>query len=144
MARRLQAHGELVGGTVQDMPEVTDRQVLVHPAEVARHVAPDWRMAGPRQRRQRIAGCGKDLRIIKELPFPHSLGLLYSAFTYYTGVKVNSGRYRLMGLAPCGQPAFKDLIPERIVDLKPDGSFHPEQRYFNYVSDLTMTSKAIE
>ena len=89
-------------------------------------------------------GRGKDLRIIKELHFPHSLGLLYSAFTYYTGFKVNSGEYKLMGLAPYGQPVFKDLILDRIVDLKPDGSFRLDQRYFNYVSGLTMTSKAME
>lgn len=89
-------------------------------------------------------GRGNDLRIVKELHFPHSLGLLYSAFTYYTGFKVNSGEYKLMGLAPYGQPVFKDLILERIVDLKPDGSFRLDQRYFNYVSGLTMTSKEME
>lgn len=89
-------------------------------------------------------GRGKDLQIVKELHFPHSLGLLYSAFTYYTGFKVNSGEYKLMGLAPYGQPIFKDLILERIVDLKPDGSFRLDQRYFNYVSGLTMTSKEME
>lgn len=89
-------------------------------------------------------GRGSDLRIVKELHFPHSLGLLYSAFTYYTGFKVNSGEYKLMGLAPYGQPVFKDLILEKIVDLKPDGSFRLDQTYFNYVSGLTMTSRAME
>lgn len=89
-------------------------------------------------------GRGKDLEIVKELHFPHSLGLLYSAFTYYTGFKVNSGEYKLMGLAPYGQPVYKDLILERIVDLKPDGSFRLDQTYFNYISGLTMTSTAME
>lgn len=89
-------------------------------------------------------GRGKDLQIVRELHFPHSLGLLYSAFTYYTGFKVNSGEYKLMGLATYGQPVFKDLILEKVVDLKPDGSFRLNQAYFNYVSGLTMTSKAME
>lgn len=89
-------------------------------------------------------GRGKDLRIVKEMHFPHSLGLLYSAFTYYTGFRVNSGEYKVMGLAPYGQPVFKDLILEKIVDLRPDGSFRLDQRYFDYVSGLTMTSKALE
>ena len=89
-------------------------------------------------------GRGRDLQIVKELHFPHSLGLLYSAFTYYTGFKVNSGEYKLMGLAPYGRPVFKDLILDKIVDLKPDGSFRLNQTYFNYISGLTMTSKAME
>lgn len=89
-------------------------------------------------------GRGRDLQIVRELHFPHSLGLLYSAFTYYTGFKVNSGEYKLMGLAPYGRPVFKNLILDKIVDLKPDGSFRLNQIYFNYVSGLTMTSKAME
>jgi len=85
-------------------------------------------------------GKGKSLRIVKELHFPHSLGLLYSAVTYYTGFKVNSGEYKVMGLAPYGVPRFKDLILENIVDLKDDGSFRLDQGYFNYATGLTMTS----
>ncbi|MGI9514971.1 MAG: carbamoyltransferase family protein [Anderseniella sp.] len=85
-------------------------------------------------------GRGKDLRIVKEMRFPHSLGLLYSAFTYYTGFKVNSGEYKVMGLAPYGEPVFKDLILEHLVDLKDDGSFQLDQTYFNYCTGLTMTN----
>ena len=86
-------------------------------------------------------GKGNKLRIVKEIHFPHSLGLLYSAFTYYTGFKVNSGEYKVMGLAPYGEPVYKDLILDKIIDLKEDGSFRLDQLYFNYVSGLTMTSK---
>ena len=86
-------------------------------------------------------GRGSDLKIVKELHFPHSLGLLYSAFTYYTGFKVNSGEYKLMGLAPYGEPIYKDLILEKLIDLKPDGSFKLDQKYFNYTSGLTMTNQ---
>lgn len=85
-------------------------------------------------------GQGNDLQIHKELHFPHSLGLLYSAFTYYTGFKVNSGEYKLMGLAPYGAPKYKDLILEKLVDLKPDGTFRLDMRYFNYCTGLTMTN----
>jgi len=80
------------------------------------------------------------LEIIKEIYFPHSLGLLYSAFTYYTGFKVNSGEYKLMGLAPYGKPIFKDLILEKLIDLKEDGSFKINMEYFNYATGLTMTN----
>ena len=80
------------------------------------------------------------LEIIKEIYFPHSLGLLYSAFTYYTGFKVNSGEYKLMGLAPYGKPIFKDLIFEKLIDLKEDGSFKINMEYFNYATGLTMTN----
>ena len=72
------------------------------------------------------------LEIIKEIHFPHSLGLLYSAFTYYTGFKVNSGEYKLMGLAPYGKPIYKDVIKEKLLDLKNDGSFKLNMKYFNY------------
>ncbi|WBU56669.1 carbamoyltransferase family protein [Paracoccus sediminicola] len=89
-------------------------------------------------------GRGNALEIVKELHFPHSLGLLYSAFTYYTGFKVNSGEYKVMGLAPYGEPRFKDLILDKVVDVKEDGSFRLDQTYFNYTSGLTMTSKAME
>ncbi|MXU64340.1 carbamoyltransferase family protein [Oceanomicrobium pacificus] len=89
-------------------------------------------------------GRGNGLEIVRELHFPHSLGLLYSAFTYYIGFKVNSGEYKVMGLAPYGVPRFKDLILEKVMDLKPDGSFRLDQRYFNYTAGLTMTSKAME
>ena len=80
------------------------------------------------------------LEIIKEIHFPHSLGLLYSAFTYYTGFKVNSGEYKLMGLAPYGKPIFKDLIIDKLLDLKTDGSFKLNMEYFNYATGLTMTN----
>lgn len=89
-------------------------------------------------------GRGNELTMVKELHFPHSLGLLYSAFTYYTGFKVNSGEYKVMGLAPYGVPQFKDLILEHLVDLKEDGSFRLNQKYFNYTAGLTMTNKALE
>lgn len=89
-------------------------------------------------------GRGNELTMVKELHFPHSLGLLYSAFTYYTGFKVNSGEYKVMGLAPYGDPKYKDLILEHLVDLKEDGSFRLNQKYFNYTAGLTMTSKAME
>ena len=82
-----------------------------------------------------------NLKIIKEIHFPHSLGLLYSAFTYYTGFKVNSGEYKVMGLAPYGEPKYKDLIIKKIIDLKKDGSFRLNMSYFNYATGLTMTNK---
>lgn len=85
-------------------------------------------------------GKGRDLKMTKEIHFPHSLGLLYSAFTYYTGFKVNSGEYKVMGLAPYGEPIFKDLILEHIIDVKEDGSFRLDQQYFNYCTGLTMTN----
>lgn len=85
-------------------------------------------------------GRGHDLKIEKELHFPHSLGLLYSAFTYYTGFKVNSGEYKLMGLAPYGEPKYKDLILDNLIDLKPDGTFRVDQSYFDYCTGLTMTN----
>ena len=81
------------------------------------------------------------LEIIKEIHFPHSLGLLYSAFTYYTGFKVNSGEYKLMGLAPYGNPIYKDVIKEKLLDLKNDGSFKLNMKYFNYTTGLTMTNQ---
>lgn len=87
-------------------------------------------------------GRGKDLEIVKEIHFPHSLGLLYSAFTYYTGFRVNSGEYKVMGLAPYGIPRFRDLILDKLVDVKEDGSFRLDQRYFNYATGLTMTNDA--
>ena len=86
-------------------------------------------------------GKGNELKIDKEIRFPHSLGLLYSAFTYYTGFRVNSGEYKVMGLAPYGEAKYKDLILEHIIDLKEDGSFHLDQSYFNYCTGLTMTNK---
>ncbi|NJD35704.1 MAG: hypothetical protein FIA96_12885 [Betaproteobacteria bacterium] len=84
-------------------------------------------------------GRGKTLEVLKEIHFPHSLGLLYSAFTYYTGFKVNSGEYKLMGLAPYGEPKYVQKIFDHLVDLKPDGSFRLDQSYFNYCTGLTMT-----
>ena len=85
-------------------------------------------------------GRGHNLEIIKEIYFPHSLGLLYSAFTYYTGFKVNSGEYKVMGLAPYGQPRYTQKIFDHLLDLKPDGSFRLNQEYFNYCTGLTMTN----
>ena len=89
-------------------------------------------------------GVGQDNKVnLKgELTFPHSLGLLYTAFTYYTGFKVNSGEYKVMGLAPYGEPIYKDLILEHLMDLKQDGSFRLNMKYFNYCQGLTMTSGA--
>ena len=85
-------------------------------------------------------GDGCKLSIEKEILFPHSLGLLYSAFTYYTGFRVNSGEYKVMGLAPYGTPRFKNLILENLIDLKEDGSFRLDMSYFNYCTGLTMTN----
>ncbi len=84
-------------------------------------------------------GRGNRITLLGEIPFPHSLGLLYSAFTYYTGFRVNSGEYKVMGLAPYGEPKYKDVILDKIVDLKEDGSFHLDMSYFNYAAGLTMT-----
>ena len=85
-------------------------------------------------------GKNNKLEIIKELHFPHSLGLLYSAFTYYTGFKVNSGEYKLMGLAPYGKPIFRKIILEKLLDLKDDGSFKLDMKYFDYATGLKMTN----
>ena len=81
------------------------------------------------------------LKMIKEIHFPHSIGLLYSAFTYYTGFKVNSGEYKVMGLAPYGKPKYKDKILKNLIDLKDDGSFKLNMKYFNYATGLTMTNE---
>ena len=85
-------------------------------------------------------GKGNNLEIKKEIHFPHSLGLLYSAFTYYTGFKVNSGEYKLMGLAPYGLPIYQDKILANLIDVKEDGTFRLDQQYFSYATGLTMTS----
>jgi len=87
---------------------------------------------------------GSQLVVHKEIHFPHSLGLLYSAFTYYTGFKVNSGEYKLMGLAPYGEPKYADRLLERVVDLKSDGSFRLDLSYFNYCTGLTMTNGSFD
>jgi carbamoyltransferase len=87
-------------------------------------------------------GRGNQIQMLAELRFPHSLGLLYSAFTYFTGFKVNSGEYKLMGLAPYGQPKYFDLILRELIDLKDDGSFRLNMKYFNYGVGLTMTNRA--
>lgn len=86
-------------------------------------------------------GQGNQIKILKEIHFPHSIGLLYSAFTYYAGFRVNSGEYKLMGLAPYGEPKYKDLILRELIDLKEDGSFRLNMSYFNYCAGLTMTSR---
>lgn len=85
-------------------------------------------------------GQGNRIELLDEIRFPHSLGLLYSAFTYYTGFRVNSGEYKLMGLAPYGKPVYKDRILNQLIDLKKDGSFRMDMSYFNYCQGLTMTS----
>jgi len=87
-------------------------------------------------------GRGNEIQLTREIRWPDSLGLLYSAFTYYTGFKVNSGEYKVMGLAPYGQPKYVDLIYKHLVDLQEDGSFRLNQKYFNYLSGLTMTNGA--
>src|SRR5690348_2260038 len=87
-------------------------------------------------------GRGSDISLVRELRWPDSLGLLYSAFTYYTGFKVNSGEYKVMGLAPYGEPKYVDLIYRHLLELREDGSFRLDQRYFNYLGGLTMTSPA--
>jgi carbamoyltransferase len=89
-------------------------------------------------------GRDNDIEILKEMHWPDSLGLLYSAFTYYTGFKVNSGEYKVMGLAPYGEPKYVDLIYRELMDLKDDGSFTLNQQYFNYLSGLTMTNGAFD
>ncbi len=89
-------------------------------------------------------GDGGSLQAQWEIDFPHSLGLLYSAFTYYTGFKVNSGEYKLMGLAPYGEPKYYDLILEHLLDLKEDGTFRLNMEYFNYCTGLTMTNKKFD
>jgi carbamoyltransferase len=86
-------------------------------------------------------GTGNSIDVIAEQHFPHSLGLLYSAFTYFTGFRVNSGEYKLMGLAPYGKPIYTDTIYEHLIDLKEDGSFRMNQLYFNYSAGLTMTNR---
>jgi carbamoyltransferase len=85
-------------------------------------------------------GRGNELTTVREIQFPHSLGLLYSAMTYYTGFRVNSGEYKVMGLAPYGEPKYVDLIKNNLIDIKEDGSFWLDQSYFNYATGLTMTS----
>jgi carbamoyltransferase len=89
-------------------------------------------------------GSGNTLEIQREIHFPHSIGLLYSAFTYYTGFKVNSGEYKLMGLAPYGEPRFAKLILEKLIDLKADGTFRLDQSYFDYCTGLRMTNKRFD
>ncbi len=89
-------------------------------------------------------GSGNRLEIVKEIHFPHSLGLLYSAFTYYTGFRVNSGEYKVMGLAPYGEPKYADLIFEHLIDVKDDGSFRLNHDYFNYCTGLTMTNSKFD
>jgi len=89
-------------------------------------------------------GQGAQLTITREIHFPHSLGLLYSAFTYHTGFKVNSGEYKVMGLAPYGEAKYKDLILDNLIDVKPDGSFRLNQDYFDYCTGLSMTNAKFE
>jgi carbamoyltransferase len=86
-------------------------------------------------------GRGNRIDLTREIRFPHSIGLLYSAFTYYTGFRVNSGEYKVMGLAPYGRPVYRDQILEQVLDLKEDGSFHMDMSFFNYCQGLTMTSE---
>ena len=85
-------------------------------------------------------GRGNDLQVHREIHFPHSLGLLYSALTYYTGFRVNSGEYKVMGLAPYGEPRYVQTMKDHLVDIRDDGTFHLDMRYFNYCTGLTMTN----
>ena len=89
-------------------------------------------------------GSGNKLKVVKEIHFPHSLGLLYSAFTYYTGFKVNSGEYKVMGLAPYGEPRYADLLREKLITVADDGSFQLDMSYFDYATGLTMTNKKFD
>ena len=89
-------------------------------------------------------GNGSDLKVLKEIHFPHSLGMLYSAFTYYTGFKVNSGEYKVMGLAPYGKPKYAEIIRNKLIAIAEDGSFQLDMSYFNYATGLTMTNKKFE
>jgi carbamoyltransferase len=89
-------------------------------------------------------GKGRDFDVLKRISFPHSLGLLYSAFTYFTGFKVNSGEYKLMGLAPYGEPVYRDIILKNLIDVKEDGSFRLNLKYFKYHTGLTMTGRRFE
>ena len=89
-------------------------------------------------------GRGNRIELSHELRFPHSLGLLYSAFTYFCGFRVNSGEYKLMGLAPFGEPKYADLIREKLIDIKPDGSFRMDMSYFSYCQGLRMTGRKFD
>src|SRR5437867_7925458 len=89
-------------------------------------------------------GKGNTLTPLWEIPFPHSVGLLYSAFTYYTGFKVNSGEYKVMGLAPYGEPKYVQAIYDELLDLKPDGTFRMNMEFFNYATGLTMTNRRFD
>ena len=89
-------------------------------------------------------GKNNEIEMLKEIHFPHSIGLLYSAFTYYTGFRVNSGEYKVMGLAPYGEPIYKDIILNKLLDVKEDGSFRLNMNYFNYATGLTMVNKNFE
>ena len=89
-------------------------------------------------------GEGNQVRLLAETRFPHSIGLLYSAFTYYAGFKVNSGEYKVMGLAPYGEPKYVDTILKELIDLRPDGSLRLNMRYFNFCQGLTMTNRAFD
>ena len=89
-------------------------------------------------------GRGNELKLLDEIRFPHSLGMLYSAFTYYLGFKVNDGEYKVMGLAPYGEPRYVDVILDRLIDLREDGSFRLDMRYFNYCTGLTMTNRRFD
>ena len=86
-------------------------------------------------------GHGPEIKLLEEMRFPHSLGLLYSAFTDYCGFRINSGEYKLMGLAPYGEPNFADAIRENLVDIKPDGSFRLNMDYFDFLGGTTMTNE---
>ncbi len=89
-------------------------------------------------------GKGNHLEIRKEIRFPHSIGLLYTAFTYYLGFRVNSGEYKVMGLAPYGEPRYVDTITENLIDIKPDGTFRLNMDYFDYCTGLTMINERFE
>ena len=103
-----------------------------------------WMASANGPRHQRLLDAATSCKMTKEIYFPHSLGLLYSALTYYTGFKVNSGEYKVMGLAPYGEPTYAKTILDHLIDLKPDGSFRLNLDYFNYCTGLTMTNERFD
>src|SRR5262249_24203079 len=112
------------------LPSPFERAAIITAAGVGEWATASWG-----------TGAGNHIELKQELRFPHSLGLLYSAFTYYLGFKVNSGEYKVMGLAPYGEPKYVQLILDELMDLRDDGSFRLNMKYFNYCQGLTMTSE---
>ena len=120
------------------------RQARSSPLPLKKRPCSRWTASANGQRRRSALDGAARSRSCDELRWPDSLGLLYSAFTYYTGFRVNSGEYKVMGLAPYGEPKYVDLILDELMDLRDDGSFRLNQKYFNYLTGLTMTSPAFD